>query len=83
MPEETGYSHIINKLLYTPNGQLVISVLFGLSIAFVFKPVCKKNCNIYKAPPVSDIVDKVFKLDDSCYTYTPIPQKCKNGAIEH
>ena len=34
----------VDKLLYTPFGQILTSAIFGLAIALLFKRVCKDNC---------------------------------------
>ena len=67
---------ILNRLLYTNLGQMFISALFGLSLALLFKRVCKDNCTIYIAPKKEDIEGKLFKLEDTCYTYTSKQVKC-------
>jgi len=67
---------IINRLLYTNMGQMFISALFGLSLALLFKRVCKDNCTIYIAPRKEEIEGKLFKLEDTCYKYTTTQVKC-------
>lgn len=67
---------ILNRLLYTNLGQMFISALFGLSLALLFKRVCKDNCTIYIAPRKEEIEGKLFKLEDTCYTYTSKQVKC-------
>ncbi len=67
---------IINRLLYTNMGQMFISALFGLSLALLFKRVCKDNCTIYIAPKKEEIEGKLFKLEDTCYKYTTKQVKC-------
>ncbi len=67
---------IIDRLFYTSMGQTFISALFGISIALLFKRVCKENCVLYYAPKQTDVEGKVFKVEDSCYKYTPKIVKC-------
>ncbi len=67
---------ILNRLLYTSLGQMFISALFGLSIALLFKRVCKDNCVIYIAPRKEEIEGKLFKLEDTCYKYKSVQVKC-------
>ena len=54
---------IIDRLFYTNVGQIFISALFGLSLALLFKRVCKDNCTIYIAPRKEDVEGKIFKLE--------------------
>lgn len=69
----------IDRLLYSPTGQLLISAIFGLALALMFRRVCKDNCVIFYAPYIKDIEGKVFKLEDTCYTYTPYMVKCQTA----
>jgi hypothetical protein len=69
---------VINKLLYTPLGQKVVSAIFGLAIALLFHRVCKDNCTTYFAPYVNEIQGNIFRLEDTCYQYTPYMVNC-NG----
>jgi hypothetical protein len=74
--------NLIDRLFYTNFGQIMISALFGISLALVFNRVCKENCIIYFAPKHDDINDKVFKLDDTCYKYKTVNVPCNDKAIE-
>ena len=68
----------VDKILYTSFGQLLISAIFGLAISLLFHRVCKSGCIVYYAPYIDEIKDKVFKLEDTCYQYTPHMIKCSN-----
>jgi len=68
---------VINKIFYTKFGQIIICGIFGLALALMFKRVCKDNCVEYYAPYIKDIKDKVFKLEDTCYKYTPYAVSCE------
>ena len=74
--------NLIDRLFYTNFGQIMISALFGISLALVFNRVCKDNCTIYFAPKYDDINNKVFKLDDTCYKYKTVNVPCNDKAIE-
>jgi len=74
---------IINRLFYTETGQLFISGLIGLSIALLFKRVCKENCVLYIAPKNTEIEGKIFKLEDNCYKYSTINVKCNEKPISY
>jgi hypothetical protein len=66
----------IDRLLYSYTGQLLVSAIFGLALALMFRRVCKDNCTMFYAPYTTDVEGKVFKLEDTCYTYTPYMIKC-------
>jgi hypothetical protein len=54
-----------------------MSVILGFGLATLFRTVCKgKNCLLFKAPPMDEIQDKVFKHQDKCYKFTPVTKKC-------
>jgi len=72
---------IIQRLLYTNMGQLFISSLFGLSLALLFRRVCKENCVMYIAPKAEEIEGKIFKLEDNCYSYSTVSVKCNEKTI--
>ena len=73
--------NLIDRLFYTNIGQIMISALFGISLALVFNRVCKENCTIYFAPKQDEIHNKVFKLDDTCYKYSTVNVPCNDKAI--
>jgi hypothetical protein len=67
----------LSKFLHTESGRILMSIILGLGLATLFRTVCKgKNCVIYKAPPIDEIDDNVYKFGDKCYTYKNISTKC-------
>jgi hypothetical protein len=67
----------LNKFLHTHSGKYIMSVILGFGLATLFRTVCKgKNCLLFKAPPMDEIQDKVFKHQDKCYKFTPVTKKC-------
>jgi hypothetical protein len=38
---------IIQKLLYTKEGNIIISIILGIGLAMIFKPVCKNCIKVY------------------------------------
>lgn len=74
---------VVDKLFYSKTGQIVTSGIFGLAIALLFQRVCKDNCTVYYAPYVDEISNRSFKLEDTCYKYTPYMVKCQeNGTLD-
>jgi hypothetical protein len=74
--------YILDRLFYNKYGQMFISALFGLSLALLFSRVCKENCILYFAPKYDEVVNKVFKLNDSCYKYKMVSVPCNKDALE-
>ena len=70
------------QLFKTYEGRILISILWGLGLASIFKKVCSgKNCVIYKAPNPEDIQDKIYGHNDKCYKYDIHNMNCVDGAI--
>ena len=60
----------IRRLLYSKYSHILISIILGFGLATIFRKVCKKrNCIVFKAPPLKDIDEKVYKFNDKCYKY--------------
>ena len=67
----------LNKFLHTQSGKYIMSLLLGFGLATLFRTVCKdKNCILFKAPPLDEIKDKIFKFENKCYKFTPTSTKC-------
>ena len=65
------------RLLNTPTGQMLISILLGLGLATLFKKTCADDkCLVFNGPVIEDIEDKTFKHSDKCYKYKSEPGKC-------
>lgn len=70
----------LEKFINTEQGRIIMSILLGLGLASLFRRVCRgRNCNIFKAPPIEDIKDKIYKNGDKCIKYTPVSTKCSLG----
>ena len=68
------------RLLYSPLGQIFISMLLGFGIATLFRKACnKRNCLVFQAAPLNKIKGQVFKYDNKCYKFTPKAESCNNG----
>jgi len=77
----------LTRFLHTQSGKYIMSALLGFGLATLFRTVCKgKNCIVFKAPPMDEIEDKVYKHQDKCYKFTPVTTNCdakkKNVAME-
>jgi hypothetical protein len=76
--ELTGLRVTIDRLFYDSTGQIIVSALFGLALALLFRRICKDNCVIYSAPEIKDIEENTFNLEDTCYKYKSYPVKCND-----
>ena len=67
----------LNKLVKSTTGKYIMSILLGIGLASLFRSVCKgKNCGVYRAPPLEEIEDKIYRFDGKCYKFERISSKC-------
>jgi hypothetical protein len=67
----------LDKFVHTATGKTIMSILLGFGLASLFRTVCKgKNCRIFNAPPLEDLKDKIYKINDKCVKYKPVGTKC-------
>lgn len=74
----------LKKLANDHLGSIVISVILGLGLAALFQRVCTgDSCVVIKAPSLADVRKYTYKLDQSCYKYTPevVPCPLKRGNV--
>ena len=65
------------RLLNTPIGIFLISVLLGLGLATMFYKACNgKQCIDFNGPFINEIDGKTYKFGEECYKYTFHPAKC-------
>jgi len=71
------------KFVKSNTGKYIMSIILGIGLASVFRSACKgKNCVIYKAPPLEEVDDKIYKFDGKCYKFERASTKCnKNKQI--
>lgn len=72
----------IADLLKTSQAKIIMSIIWGLGLATLFRLSCKgRDCIIFKAPDHTLINGKIYKYDNSCYTYDVNHTKCTKDAI--
>jgi len=60
------------------NGRIIISIIWGLGLATLFRRVCNdRNCIVIKGPKPIEMDNKVFRFDSKCYKYKAEATKCK------
>lgn len=68
---------MIDNIMSSDFGQILISVILGLGLASFFRKVCKNGrCIVVKGPMLEEIKKNVYKIDNECYKYTPLATKC-------
>ena len=67
----------IKRLINTPIGQVLLSIILGLGLATMFRHVCHgKNCISFNGPVISEINGKIYKFGENCYEYKIKHEKC-------
>ena len=70
---------MLGKLLLSPTGKVVMSVVWGLGLAALFRRACTgRSCIVYKSPHPSKIQGRVFKHEGQCYKYNTRRTNCDN-----
>ncbi len=74
----------MKEVLKTDGGKILISVIWGLGLAALFRKVCKgRDCIVIKGPKPVEMNNKIYKFDDKCYLYTAENTQCKKKAIKN
>lgn len=74
--------NIFTNILKSPDVKIILSIIWGLGLASLFRKVCKgRACIIYKAPSPEYIKGKTFAFNDKCYNYVPKLVKCKGKNV--
>ncbi len=69
----------VREFLKRKESKIILSIIWGLGLATMFRQSCKnRNCIIVKCPKYDEIVKHQFKYDgdDSCYKYRSVMVKC-------
>lgn len=67
----------LDNFFHSTTGKYLFSIILGLGLATLFRTTCKgKNCYIFKAPPLEEIKNKIYKYNDKCYKFVTTATKC-------
>lgn len=70
---------VLDRFFKNRMGKIIISILWGLGLATLFRKVCKgRNCLIIKGPDPKNIENKVYSFDKKCYVFNSTVTSCKN-----
>jgi len=65
------------RLLNTPLGVTLISIMLGFGLACLFRKVCTDGrCIHFRGAVIDAIHDKIYEHNDRCYRYRAKPTKC-------
>ena len=70
---------IIEDFTSSYKGRILISIIWGLGLATLFRRVCKgRDCIVIKSVDPDEIKNKIYKYDDKCYSFDAKITRCKN-----
>jgi hypothetical protein len=68
---------MIADIFKSKESLILLSIILGFGLATMFRQVCKdQTCIVIKGPPMKEIKNTIYRIDDTCYKYTPEPTKC-------
>jgi hypothetical protein len=70
---------MLDELLKSQIGVMLISIIWGLGLSTLFNTACKgRNCYIIKGPNIENTTKKYFNYGtDKCYQYYPVITGCR------
>mgnify|MGYP001192526283 CR=1 FL=1 len=72
-----------DDILNSSSGQIMISIIWGLGLAALFRKACVgRNCIVIKGPDPNTIQKKIFKYAGKCYKFTPYTTQCGKKNVE-
>lgn len=67
----------IQRLLNSPMGRMIISILLGLGLATLFRKVCADgSCLQFDGPVINEVDGKTYQFGEYCYKYELEPSIC-------
>lgn len=68
---------MLTEIFQSKESLILLSIILGFGLATMFRKVCKdQTCIVIKGPPMKEINNTIYRIDDSCYKYTPEATKC-------
>ena len=70
---------VVKKFFDDSNGKMIISIIWGLGLAALFRKVCKgRNCIVIKSVNPKKLDNKIFKVNNKCVKFNSEVKTCKN-----
>lgn len=70
----------IKRVLNDNAGSIMISVILGLGLAAIFRKACSGgSCIVVRHPDLGELKKYVYRMDGSCFKYTPHVVPCPVG----
>ena len=73
---------MIKDFLKSRRGQILLSIIWGIGLAALFRRGCANNkCLIIKGPNPEEVSRSVYKSNGKCYKYSPYITKCNDTNV--
>ncbi len=70
------------EFLETPSAAILMSVLLGMGIAVLFRPMCKDGvCTVVHGPRPDMLRNNVYPFGNKCYLYNTRATECTADAL--
>ena len=70
---------MINDLISSRQGVIIISIIWGLGLSALFRKVCKgRDCIVIQAPNTKEIEKNIYGFEGNCYKFKSQVTSCKN-----
>ena len=68
---------MLTEVFSSKESLILLSIILGFGLATMFRQVCKgHSCIVIQGPPMKEINNSIYRIDDTCYMYTPYATKC-------
>lgn len=70
-------------LLKSKLAKIILSVIWGLGLASLFKKVCKeRECIICRAPNTKDLNNNTYQFSGKCFQFEPELSYCSKKTVD-
>ena len=69
-------------LLRSKIAKIILSIIWGLGLASLFKRTCHdRECIVYNAPDPATIINNTYQYDKTCYKFDTKLSRCGSNVI--
>lgn len=73
---------MIKDFLKSRKGQILISIIWGIGLAALFRRGCANNkCLVIKGPNPEEVAKSIYKSNGKCYKYSPYITRCNETNV--
>jgi hypothetical protein len=69
---------MFNNILDNKQGKIILSIIWGLGLASLFRKACKgRKCIVIQAPNIKETTSNIYSFDNKCYKFVTESTSCK------